>query len=318
MRYTSTTLYVVLGVLIRLTTALKIAASLGIIEYTPEVIANQDYFNNSATFVNGGVAAILSDTSIDLATNAETQALRQYGTHKNLRIIYTVTESYYRIVANKAKGINTLADLKGRRIGSFPVTSAAYFTYKYLATVGLGASDYTIVPATECKVAPCGAGTFPYMLSQGTVDAVAMWEPSVQLSIEALGSNAIVFNTSDYRECVNLHSTTEKLADPTIRASIVEFVRALTKTEAVFASDGVASDAGSIIPRVSSTIGVSTSVLEAVWPHHAWRGTLAPDLLDVMEIEDKWVAQQEGRAAMTRADIAGLIDSSILAESLQT
>ncbi|WP_437498598.1 ABC transporter substrate-binding protein [Sorangium sp. So ce1099] len=70
---------------------------------------------------------LLNDASVDLGTNAETQTLRQWVAHPNLRIIFTVTETFYRIVANRAAGISSLADLRGKRIGSIANTSAACF-----------------------------------------------------------------------------------------------------------------------------------------------------------------------------------------------
>jgi len=155
--------------------ALKIASNLETIEYTPELVAIQDYLNKSisASIVSGGVPTLFSDSSIDLASNAETQALRNYASHKNLRIIYTVAEVYYRIVANKAKGISVGKDLKGKRIGTIQSTSAAYFLSKYLASVGLRDSDVTIVSGNTCNKAPCGSATLPTMLTQGSIDAIA-------------------------------------------------------------------------------------------------------------------------------------------------
>jgi ABC-type nitrate/sulfonate/bicarbonate transport system substrate-binding protein len=157
--------------------ALRIASALNTIEYTPELIASQDYANGSTfTIVNGQLANLVSDTSIDLAANAETQALRQFATHKNIRIIYTVAEVYYRIVANKKSGISSVKDLKGKKIATFPSTSAAYFVEKYLGSVGLKDSDYTVVSGSPCSSAPCGQGTFPYMLAHGSVDAGKCFE----------------------------------------------------------------------------------------------------------------------------------------------
>jgi hypothetical protein len=73
----------VLGVLVFrsafLVSSLKIASALNTIEYTPELIASKQFYSGTTSFVNGGVANIVSDTSIDLAANAETQALRQYA-----------------------------------------------------------------------------------------------------------------------------------------------------------------------------------------------------------------------------------------------
>ncbi|RDL41631.1 Uncharacterized protein BP5553_01610 [Venustampulla echinocandica] len=297
-----------------LISALKIASATSTIEYTPELIAIKDDYSGSAQIVNGGVANIVSDTSVDLASNAETQALRQYASHKNLRIIYTVAEVYYRIVANKKSGISSLSDLKGKRIGTIPSTSAAYFVEKYLATAGLKASDYTVSYGSICMSAPCGSGTFPYMLAHGSIDAVGMWEPTGELAAQALGSDAIVFqDRSVYREIFNLHSTAEKLKDPTTRKNIVAFIQALNKAEAVFNTDPQ-----SVWPRVAAAVNMDLNILKAVWPIHSFNGTLPSDLLDVLVAEDQWVAKQDRRTAMTTADLTNLIDPSVLKEALQT
>lgn len=77
------TRFIVLGVVFLqsalLVFSLKIASALTTIEYTPELIASKQFYNGITSWVNGGVANIVSDTSIDLAANAETQALRQYA-----------------------------------------------------------------------------------------------------------------------------------------------------------------------------------------------------------------------------------------------
>jgi ABC-type nitrate/sulfonate/bicarbonate transport system substrate-binding protein len=294
---------------------LKIASALNTIEYTPELIAIKDYYKGeAATIVNGGVANLFTDTSIDLAANAETQALRQFATHKNLRTIYTVAEVYYRIVADKNK-ITSLKDLKGKKIGTSQGTSAAYFVQKYLAAAGIKESEYTVVSGSVCMAAPCGTGTFPYMLAHGTIDAVGMWEPTVQLAADALGAaNAVIFqNKTVYREVYNLHSTAEKLKNPTTRKNIVAFLQALTQAEKLFENDPQ-----SIWPRVSQAVGVNATLLREVWPVHEFRGTLAPDLLDVLTEEDQWVAKTDRRTAVSRSDLASLIDDSVLKEALQS
>jgi hypothetical protein len=78
--------FVVLGLVLSLAVCLiqglKIASALTTIEYTPELIASKQFYSGTTSFVNGGVANIVSDTSIDLAANAETQALRQYAVSK--------------------------------------------------------------------------------------------------------------------------------------------------------------------------------------------------------------------------------------------
>lgn len=308
-------LFASLATLSNSASALKDASSLSTIEYTPELIAKQDYLKGvDVSFTNGGVANIVSDTSVDVASNAETQALRQYATHKNLRIIYTVAEVAYRIIANK-KGVTTLKDLKGKKIGTMPSTSAAYFVSTYLASAGLKDSDYTVVSGGACMTAPCGSGTLPYMLAHGSVDAIGFWEPTAELALEALGAaNAVTFSDKTiYREIFNLHSTAEKLKDPTTRANIVAFLRAIDQAEEVFTNNP-----SSVWPRVASALGVDAAVLKAVWPVHTFNGTIPADLMNVLVAEDKWVAGVDRRTAMTQADLSNLIDPSVLAEARNT
>jgi ABC-type nitrate/sulfonate/bicarbonate transport system substrate-binding protein len=99
---------------------LKIASSLQWIEHTPQPYALKNFYKggSAAQLVSGGVPNLASDRSVDLAANAETQGLIQYGQHSNIRMIYTIVDVGYRLVANKASGINTLADLKGKKIGT--------------------------------------------------------------------------------------------------------------------------------------------------------------------------------------------------------
>ncbi|WP_437566208.1 ABC transporter substrate-binding protein [Sorangium sp. So ce542] len=166
--------------------SLKITSDTASIEFTPVLIASQDFYPGEATVDSGGIVGLLNDDSIDLGTNAETQTPRQSVAHPNLRIVFTVTETFYRIVANRAAGISALADLRGERIGTIPNTSAAYFVDKYLGTVGLRADDYTIVPGGICISTRCGANTLPSLMERGDVDAVALWEPPSELAKEVL------------------------------------------------------------------------------------------------------------------------------------
>ncbi|AUX34285.1 MULTISPECIES: ABC transporter substrate-binding protein [Sorangium] len=292
--------------------SLKITSDTASIEFTPVLVASQDFYPGEAAVDSGGIVSLLNDPSVDLGTNAETQTLRQSVAHPNLRIIFTATETFYRIVANRAAGISSLADLRGKRIGTIPNTSAAYFVTKYLGTVGLTADDYTMVPGGICISAPCGANTLPSLMERGQVDAVALWEPSSELAKEVLGSDAIVFqDRSLYREIVNLHSTAEKLADPEKRRGIVEFVRALARAQELYRTDPEV-----VWPRISEAIGIEPSVLENVWEDEQFLGTLVPDILDVLEEEEPWVAAQTGRAPRTRAELAPLVDDSVMKEAL--
>ncbi|OIW22845.1 periplasmic binding protein-like II [Coniochaeta ligniaria NRRL 30616] len=289
--------------------SLKIATSLQWIEHTPQPYAIKNFYKgDTAQLVSGGVANIATDRTIDLAANAETQGLIQYGSHPNIRIIYTIVDVGYRLVANKASGIKTLADLKGKKIGTMQSSSAAYFVNKLLSTAGLKDTDYTVLSGQICMKAPCGQGTFPQMLASRQIDAFGIWEPAVELGARALGDNAIIFqNTSVYREVYSLYSTKEKLSDPTTRKNIVAFLKALNQTLDVFTNNPQ-----SVYATVAAAVGMDVSIVEAVWPVHKWSGTLAPDLLPFLMEEDQWVAKQNRQQALSNATLATFIDSSVL------
>ena len=51
------------------------------------------------------------------------------------------------------------------------------------------------------------------------------------------------------------------------------------------------------------------------WEHHGFPLGVAPDLLNLITEEEKWVAAQQNRAARSRTDLAGFIDTSILTEA---
>jgi NitT/TauT family transport system substrate-binding protein len=58
------------------------------------------------------------------------------------------------------------------------------------------------------------------------------------------------------------------------------------------------------------------ALVARVWRHHAYPATLVPDLLDVLVEEEAWLASQAGRAPRSRAELARLIDGSVLEEAL--
>ncbi|KAF2279788.1 periplasmic binding protein-like II [Westerdykella ornata] len=298
--------------LLRLATGLKIATALNWIEHTPQPYAIKNFYKGSsaATLSSGGVANLASDSSFDLAANAETQGLKQYAGHRNIRLIYVICEVPYRIVANKAAGIKTLSDLKGKRIGTMASTSAGVFVHNMLSSVGLKESDYTTVSGQVCMKAPCASNTFPQMLKNKQIDAFGIWETAVELGAQALGDNAIIFqNESIYREVYSLYSTTDKLNNPSKRKDIVAFVRALNQTLDIFNNKP-----DSVYQFVASAVNVDVPVLKAVWEDHKWTGTWKPELLDFLVEEDAYLAQTDRRQAIPRAELQKFLDTSIIEE----
>lgn len=284
---------------------LKIYGNTTTIELAPVLLAAQDLYGDTTAVRNGGIPDLFDEDAADVATNAETQALRQSVDHPDLRTILTVSEGWYRIVARRSAGIAQLSDLRGKRITTVPNTSSAYYLHKMLGTVGMTTADVTVVPITPLS-------NMPQALAKREVDAVTIWEPEIENAAAAIGSDAIEFQDRRvYRELFSLHTTAAKLADPAKRREIVGFVRAVIR-----ASERIRARPEVVWPLVAERTGFDATLIEKVWHHEGYPGTLVPDLLDVMVEEDPFVARERNRAPRTRAQLAIMIDASVLRDAL--
>jgi len=281
------------------------------IELSPVLVAANSFYPERLPVAEGGVRSITSGDAT-IATNAETQLLRESVTNPDLRIIMTVTESFYRLVARRSAGIETLADLRGKRVMVPANTSANYYLVAMLRTVGLSEDDVELVGLPPARGDQTGMDQMSDALVAGDVDVISIWEPESEDAILQLGDDAVVLqDRSVYREVFNLHTTATALADPATRRSVVDFVRAV-----VDATEALQENPEPYWPHVSSVIGYSVQEIEASWPEMEFPADFVPDLLDVLEVEEIWVAKERGRTPRSREELAGLIDRSVLEEAL--
>lgn len=282
-------------------------------EIAPVLLAADRLYPGVATVKMGGVPNLFGAPNVagfsepgiaDVATNAETQALRISVAHPDLRIILTVSEGLYRIVGRRSAGIRTIADLRGKRIATVPNTSSGYFLHRMLQTAGLTEADVTIVPILPLRgMAPA--------LRDGRVDAVTIWEPEVENAAAAIGADAVEFSDpAVYRELFNLNTTAAALADPVRRRKIVAFTAALLD-----ASAQIRARPDLAYPLVAAASGYDRGLIARAWKHGTYPGILVPDLLDVMVAEELWLAAADKRPPRPRAVLAALIDTSVLAEA---
>jgi NitT/TauT family transport system substrate-binding protein len=285
---------------------LVVAGNTRTLELAPVLVAAAVLGPSHVMVGNGGIPSLFDAAPADLATNAETQALRQSVDHPDLRIVFTVAEGFYRVVARRSAGVHTLADLRGKRIATVPSTSSAFYLYKTLATAGLKPADVTIVPISLLP-------KMPSALAAGEIDALTIWEPEIQRAADLVGADAIEFQDRGvYRELFNLYATSATLADPAKRREIVALLRALIR-----ASAHIKEQPRDIWPLVANTTGYDAALIEKVWHHEGYPATLVSDLLDVMVEEDAYLAPERNRAPRSRAELAALIDDSVLREALR-
>lgn len=291
---------------------LKLSGFLESLEIAPVLLAADRHYPRGIALGRGGIANLVGKVTTnygaadiaDVATNAETQLLRHSVTHPELRVVMTITEGNYRIVARRSSGIASLRDLRGKRVGTMANTSAAYFLERMLDSVRLKPSD--VVTLGDIDLPDLSAA-----LIDGRIDALAMWSPEVEEAEVALGKDAVAFEgTGIYREIFNLNTTAQALADPVKRAAIKDLLRAL-----IAARNDMLRDAGPAQQLVvKRMVDYPSALVAASWPHHRYVSGKVPDLLDVMVEQEAWLARIENRVPRDRAALAPLIDYSLLDE----
>ncbi len=302
------------------TDTLRVYGNISLLEMAPVLLATKDIYAGKTLVEHGSVMALwgkasdlASLTSVgqaDIATNSETQTLLGSAAGPDLRVIFTVAECPYRIVARRSAGIATLADLRGKRIATQLDSSAAYFLDCMLRSAGLTSAEVTSVPFMANTDKPLTL--VPDALRKGEIDAVALWEPQPQRAKVALGADAIEFyDPAAYTEKFSLSTTQANLDNPAMRARIVAFVRAL-----ITAAKHLKDDPQSGCKLVAQTAKLDIDTVSGAWPRFNYPGTLAADTLDIFTRQEPWLAGVQKRAPRDRATLAKLIDSSVVREAL--
>jgi NitT/TauT family transport system substrate-binding protein len=280
---------------------LRIAVNTTTIESAPVFVAGE-MLGRAVELISGKIPLLL-DGSADAATNAETQALLFSLKRPDIRIILTVAECGYRIIAPRAGGIRHAADLRGRKVGTVRHTSSHFYAVKALRRAGLTEADVTIVDVPLAEM--------PAALARGDIDALSIWEPVAEAAVEALKSDVTVLEAPElFRERFNLNTTAAVLDDPGKRSALVGFVRTLLD-----AAERIRAQPSAAWPLLSRQINVAERTIERLWRQFRFPAALSADLLPLLIEEEDWLAASQSRPPRTRETLARLIDDTVLREA---
>lgn len=256
---------------------------------------------------NGRAAsAQLVAGTADAASGNETQALLASVQRPELRVVLTLAECRYRLVARKSAGIASAADLRGRRIAFTPNTSSQYFLLDVLRAGGVPWEAFTPVQME--------AELMPEAMMQKTIDAMAIWEPQPQIAIDRLGDDAVILTNpapDAYYERFGLNTTLTLLQNPQRRAVLVNALRAIHGM-----STRLTADPGPFMPAIAQTFGISEAQVRKVWPQFRFPARLdGANLLAMFTTMEPWAAQNAGRNPRTREQLARVLDASAAHEA---
>jgi NitT/TauT family transport system substrate-binding protein len=285
---------------------MSVAANQTTIESGPLLISHAAGVHVIPLHTGREASAQLVAGKVDAATGNETQASLASIQQPQLRIVLTLAECRYRIVARRSAGIGRIADLRGKRIAFTPNTSSEYFLATMLATADLKLADITPVKLEPEQMPPA--------LQDQRADAMAMWEPQPQIALNALGKDGIVFTNDGpgaYFERFNLNTTTAVLNDPARRATLVSAFKAISDM-----AHELSANPRKHWPALSKAVDTPVHVIEQVWPQFRFPARLdTGSLMQVLEAMEPWAAQVAKRQPRTQAQLMGIMDPSVASDA---
>jgi ABC-type nitrate/sulfonate/bicarbonate transport system substrate-binding protein len=160
----------------------------------------------------------------DLANIFEITAIQKHLAGAAVRAVAAVSSSQKNtaLVARKDRGIQSLEDLKGKRIGVTKNSNGDFFLYLLLTGGGIQPSTVTLIdiPAED----------LPLALKAGRVDAVATWQPLLTNAQAALGQDSSVTFYSDLYSQIGLLAGHPKVIAEK-KGAVTALLRGIVKAE---------------------------------------------------------------------------------------
>ncbi|HEY9100571.1 NrtA/SsuA/CpmA family ABC transporter substrate-binding protein [Chitinimonas sp.] len=219
--------------------------------------------------------ALLQDKAA-LATVADIPVMFAGLNRQPVSVIATVfrTEKDHGIVGRKDRGINTLGDLKGKRIGATLNTSGHFALNALLNRQKLAPSDVTIQNYTPAELAPA--------LLNGEVDAIATWEPILDTSLKELGNNGTAFYGQDvYTSLYNIAGKRDYITgNPEL---IKKVLHALSRGTRLCSE--APEEARTLLAAETKS---DPAKMKAAWSSYRFNLTLDQGLIMALEDEARW------------------------------
>jgi ABC-type nitrate/sulfonate/bicarbonate transport system substrate-binding protein len=227
----------------------------------------------------------LLDRQGDIATVGDLPLALRAFQRKDFAVLATMAHSSedLKLVADSGRGIATVAQLGGKRVGAVRGSASQYFLESLLFNAGIDPRGVTIVDLAPEGIA--GAAR------SGAVDAVAIWEPYAHAAREAWGPRALVLPTATvYRQTFNLvaHRSLVGARDDALR----RLLRAIERAQRYIHDEPAAARA-----LLAARLKLDGRVAEAAAEGMGFKLGLDQSLVSTMESQARW-ARREGHVDM--------------------
>lgn len=217
----------------------------------------------------------------DIATTYETPVVLQAIMGKQISIITELHNSNKNtaLIARKKNGINSVEDLAGKRIGVTKRTNAEFFLNLFLVSNGLSIKDVTLVNITPNQMQE--------HFVDGSVDAVATWNPHLLNIYNALPEQDVIRFSSDVYTEVSVLAGMQDVIERKASA-FKKMLAALSK-----ASDFLLNHPQESLDIVVARLKPQSEItIRATWNSAQKRIGLSNGLLTVLEDQATWLKEQ--------------------------
>lgn len=178
-----------------------------------------------------------------------------------------------RMISKGSIGFEDPSSLAGKKIGTTMGSNTEFFTEALLETFGVDAEVINVSPP---DIVPA--------LARGDIDAGIMFPDFYPAAEKALGDDYREFRSDAYIAWFVLSATPEMLNDRP--DELAAFTRALIKAETFIKSD---PDGAMKALETASEGLLSMETIKAKFPEAEYEIGLANGLLDILEVQAKWV-----------------------------
>lgn len=235
----------------------------------------------------------------DFATVVQTNVAFAGFAGKDIRVLGSIEQVRDAcIVARRDKGVHSLADLKGKRIGFIKATTSEVFLDRIMEQTAIADSSYTGVPLMPQALQSA-------LVQGSSIEAASVWQPYAYTMVAALDTNAIVFkDTALYVGYMNLASTAKALTTRSEQGQAL--LRAYKK-----ASDHILNHRQECISRVAKVLELDEAILSTIWDEYGFCIGCDSDLEKAITDEGQWIIRtQPGFESKPLPDYSKLIVSA--------
>lgn len=244
---------------------------------------DRGYFHNNGLNVtikpySAGLYAVkgLTVGETDLSTASEYVFMQNALKNANISAVANI-DSYtgISIIGRIDRGINTYADLSGKKIGLTHGTVNQFYIGRYLELHGIPLSRVTLTDIQPDHLAVA--------LNNGDVDAVIACEPYAYEITKGLGRNALVLSAQSGQQAFWLLVAQDTwMADHS--ETLNKFLTSLLQAQEYAATHPAEAQA-----IVQKRMGTSNFYIKSIWPQNSFALSLDQSLLLAMEDETRWM-----------------------------